>query len=126
MGACEHWHGDPESLELTWGAARRFQLTARVGGPDVGAALDALLRRWRVHLGEVSGVDDPDSAAVVLWPSRDIDGIRALLDHGFPPRSVEPTAGGASAEVDGIFDDDPMCMLTTVWVSAQARKNGSQ
>ena len=39
---------------------------------------------------------------------------------------VEPTAGGASAEVDGIFDDDPMCMLTTVCVSAQARKNGSQ
>jgi hypothetical protein len=40
--------------------------------------------------------------------------------------SVEPTAGGASAEVDGIFDDEPMCMLTTVPVSAQARKNGSQ
>ena len=40
--------------------------------------------------------------------------------------SVEPTAGGASADVDGIFDDDPMCMLMTVPVSAQARKNGSQ
>src|SRR5271155_493384 len=37
---------------------------------------------------------------------------------------VEPTAGGASAEVDGIFDDEPMCMLTTVLVSAHARKNG--
>ena len=40
--------------------------------------------------------------------------------------SVDPTAGGASAEVDGIFDELPMCMLTTVWVSAQARKKGSQ
>src|ERR1700674_1881093 len=40
--------------------------------------------------------------------------------------SVDPTAGGASAEVEGIFDDEPMCMLTTVPVSAQARKNGSQ
>src|SRR3954449_12099412 len=40
--------------------------------------------------------------------------------------SVEPTAGGASGDVDGIFDDDPMCMLMTVPVSAQARKNGSQ
>ena len=43
-----------------------------------------------------------------------------------PNVSVEPTAAGASAEVDGIFDDDPMCMLMTVPVSAQARKNGSQ
>jgi GNAT superfamily N-acetyltransferase len=88
LGGCEHWHGDAESLELTWGAARRFQLTARVGGPDVGVALDGLLRSWRVHLDEIPGVDDPDSAAVVLWPSRDIDGVRALLDHGLAPRSV--------------------------------------
>ena len=40
--------------------------------------------------------------------------------------SVEPTAGGASADVDGIFDDEPMCMHTTVSVSAHAAKNGSQ
>src|SRR5437899_12216963 len=39
---------------------------------------------------------------------------------------VEPTAGGASAEVDGIFDDDPMCMQMTVPVSSHAAKNGSQ
>src|SRR6266576_1159509 len=40
--------------------------------------------------------------------------------------SVDPTAGGASFDVDGIFDDDPMCMHTTVPVSAHAAKNGSQ
>ena len=40
--------------------------------------------------------------------------------------SVEPTAGGASGDVDGIFDDEPMCMLTTVPVSSHASKNGSQ
>src|SRR5436190_3451882 len=40
--------------------------------------------------------------------------------------SVEPTAGGASFDVDGIFDDEPMCMQTTVPVSAHAWKNGSQ
>ena len=40
--------------------------------------------------------------------------------------SVEPTAGGASAEVDGIFDELPMCMFTMVCVSLQARKKGSQ
>jgi hypothetical protein len=30
------------------------------------------------------------------------------------------------ADVDGIFDDEPMCMHTTVSVSAHAAKNGSQ
>ena len=48
--SCEHWDGEPDSLELTWGAARRFQLTPHVGGPDVAAALDGLLARWRGHL----------------------------------------------------------------------------
>ena len=32
----------------------------------------------------------------------------------------------ASGDVDGILEDDPMCMHTTVSVSAHARKNGSQ
>src|SRR5260370_15955700 len=40
--------------------------------------------------------------------------------------SVDPTPAGASGDVDGIFDDDPMCMQTTVSVSAHAAKNGSQ
>ena len=40
--------------------------------------------------------------------------------------SVEPTAAGASADVDGIFDDEPMCMQTTVSVSSHAARNGSQ
>jgi hypothetical protein len=39
---------------------------------------------------------------------------------------VEEMIKGASGEVDGIFEDDPMCMQTTVSVSAQAVKNGSQ
>ena len=36
------------------------------------------------------------------------------------------SAGGASGEVDGIREELPMCMFTTVCVSAQASKNGSQ
>ena len=40
--------------------------------------------------------------------------------------SEEPTAAGASADVDGIFELEPMCMLTTIDVSSQAAKNGSQ
>jgi GNAT superfamily N-acetyltransferase len=88
VGACEHWHGAPGSLELTWGAARRFQLAVQVGGPEVAAALDGLLGLWRVHLAGVAGADDPDSAAVVTWPSRDVDGIETLLRRGFAPRGV--------------------------------------
>ncbi len=87
-GSCEHWDGAPDSLELTWGAARRFQLTAQVGGPDVAAALDELLAQWRVHLVGLPGADDPDSAAVVSWPSRDVDGVATLLRRGFAPRGV--------------------------------------
>jgi len=43
-----------------------------------------------------------------------------------PKLSVAATATGASPEVAGIFDDDPMCMHTVVPVSWQAAKNGSQ
>ena len=36
------------------------------------------------------------------------------------------TAGGASGEAAGIWELDPMCMFTTVPVSWQTAKNGSQ
>src|SRR5207237_3022294 len=39
---------------------------------------------------------------------------------------VEPTAGGASADVEGIFDPDPLCIQMTVPVSSHAATNGSQ
>src|SRR5262245_18908497 len=38
---------------------------------------------------------------------------------------VDPTSGGASGDVEGIFDDEPMCMFTTTWHSLQASKKGS-
>src|SRR4051812_34877180 len=40
--------------------------------------------------------------------------------------SVELTMNGASGDVDGIFELDPMCMHSTVPVSWQAVKNGAQ
>ncbi len=40
--------------------------------------------------------------------------------------SVAATPVGASGEVAGMRDDDPMCMLIVVCVSSQAAKNGSQ
>jgi hypothetical protein len=87
-GSCAHWSAAPESLDSTWGAARQFQLTARLAGPDAGGALDELLSRWRDHLGTVPGAGDQDTAAVVTWPSRDVSGVRALLSHGLVPLAV--------------------------------------
>jgi GNAT superfamily N-acetyltransferase len=87
-GSCEHWVGPPGSMDLAWGAARRFQLTPQVAGPDVTDALDRLLSLWRDHLAEQPHSDDQDTAAVVTWPSRDIAGVAALLRHGFAPLAV--------------------------------------
>ena len=61
-----------------WGAARRFQLTPQIAEPDVAGALDDVLPQWRDHLAAVPGTDDEDTAALVMWPSRDIDGIRSI------------------------------------------------
>ncbi len=88
VGTCEHWAGAPGSLELTWGAARRFQLTPQIAGPDVPAALDGLLARWRDHLAAVPGAAEEDTAVVITWPARDVDGPLALLRHGLAPRAV--------------------------------------
>jgi GNAT superfamily N-acetyltransferase len=88
VGICEHWEGQPDDLDLAWGAARRFQLTAWTAGSSRGAALDQLLSLWREHLAGLPGADDEDTAAVVNWPCRDIDGIAALVNHGLAPFGV--------------------------------------
>jgi hypothetical protein len=87
-GTCQHLDGSPESLDLTWGAARRFHLTVRLAGLDAVTALDQLLSLWRDHLDGVPGADGEDAAAIVTWPSRDIDGAATLLRHGLAPLSV--------------------------------------
>jgi GNAT superfamily N-acetyltransferase len=90
-GSCAHWEGEADALDLTWGAARRFELTAWVtgpGGPDVTSALDTLLEQWREHLAELPDAAAADTAAVVTWPSRDVDGAAALLRRGFAPLAV--------------------------------------
>jgi GNAT superfamily N-acetyltransferase len=104
IGACKHWEGAPGSLDLCWGAARRFQLSARVAGPDVAADLDRLLSQWRDHLTRVPGAGTPDSAAVVTWPSRDIDGVRPLLRHELTPLTVAAVRGprGSARPGDGL------------------------
>jgi GNAT superfamily N-acetyltransferase len=99
LGTCEHWTGEPGSLDLTWGAARRFHLTPQVAGPDVAATLDGLLARWRDHLAALPDAAEADTAAVITWPTRDIDGAQPLLGHGLAPRAViaARTAGRRAA-----------------------------
>jgi GNAT superfamily N-acetyltransferase len=88
FGICRHWKGRPGSLDLTWGATRRFRLHASAAGPDVAGAMDQLLSLWRDHLGGMSGAAADDTAAVVDWPSRDITGVASLMRHGLSPLTV--------------------------------------
>ena len=88
VASCGHWTGEPGSLELCWGTARRFGLTPRIAGPDVTGALDALLSAWRDHLSTQPGLDDGETSATVSWPSRDVEGVAALLHHGMQPMAV--------------------------------------
>ena len=81
-GYCRHVHLRPESLELAWGAASQFALTPWVAGPDIGDGLGQLLERWRSHLIRQQDAADGDSEATVRWPSRDVSGVRVLLEHG--------------------------------------------
>ena len=51
-------------------------------------ALGRLLALWRDHLAELPETGDEDTAAIVNWPSRDVDGIATLLRHGLDPLEV--------------------------------------
>jgi len=99
-GYCRHMHVRPGSLELAWGAASQFALTPWVAGPDVGNGLGQLLERWRSHLARQQDAADEDSEAMVRWPSRDVGGVRVLLEHGLRPLTVV-AARAAGRAIDG-------------------------
>lgn len=88
VASCERWEGEPGSIDLSWGTARRFRLIPAITGPDVSAAIESLISQWREHLAEAHDTDGEDTAALVAWPSRDVEGVRVLLRHGLAPRSV--------------------------------------
>jgi GNAT superfamily N-acetyltransferase len=115
-GACRHSTPAPESLDLTWGAAHRFELAVQIGGPDIATPLDLLLSQWREHLDGVPGTNDADSAAVITWPSRDIGGVKTLVSRGFAPLAViaaRPTRyGSGSAAIER--NDDTVQMPSDV------------
>jgi GNAT superfamily N-acetyltransferase len=85
---CEHSEAAPGSLDTAWGTERRYQLAPQITGPDIGGTLDRVLGQWRDHLAGLPGADSQDTAAVITWPSRDIDGVRALVGRGFAPLGV--------------------------------------
>jgi len=47
-------------------------------------------------------------------------------DMALPNVNAEATSAGASGDVEGIFDDEPMCIWMDTPCSAHAAKNGSQ
>jgi GNAT superfamily N-acetyltransferase len=76
----------PGAAPSLWSARDAWELFPLVGD-DVGDGLDALLRAWRGLL-DATGVPGRDSSCTVTWPSRDAEGTRVLLAHGFVPLSV--------------------------------------
>jgi GNAT superfamily N-acetyltransferase len=71
---------DPDSLLPTWGALRTHGLTWQPGWD-----LPALLDEWETRL---TGVDDPDTAAIVTLPSHETADALPLVHHGFAPLVV--------------------------------------
>jgi GNAT superfamily N-acetyltransferase len=98
FGICEHWAGTADSLDLTWGAAHRYQLRVLVADLADPAPLDRLLSAWREHLRGIGGAGDEDSSAVVTWPSRDVGGVKSLLAHGLAPLAVIAARAAAAAK----------------------------
>jgi GNAT superfamily N-acetyltransferase len=93
---------DPGSMGATWTALRSHGLLAHVAGDDPAAALGALLDAWEPQLGPPG---DAETAAEVLWPSRDTAVVLALTRRGFTPAvavAVAPTGRAAAAPVPGL------------------------
>jgi hypothetical protein len=88
FGTCRHAEPGPGETGLSWGMARRFELAPRVVGPDAASALGRLISLWRDHLADTPGSGDDDTAAVISWPSRDIEGVATLQRHGLRPLAV--------------------------------------
>lgn len=71
-----------------WAWWREYRISPRVGGPDPVAAMDALLSRWSESVLADAEPEDPESAAMVNWPSRDLAMTRLFLDRGLTPMRV--------------------------------------
>ena len=71
-----------------WNALDDHRLLARVGGPDPVGAMDALLAGWAEAVQADALPEDRESAASVVWPSRDTAMTPLFLDRGLGPQRV--------------------------------------
>ena len=81
VASTELMESAPDSLMATWNSLRRHTLRVRLAGADLGPLLD----RWEEHLAKVVTPGDDDTAAQIIWPSRDTAAVPALVRHGFAP-----------------------------------------
>jgi predicted N-acetyltransferase YhbS len=79
---------DLTGMAATWGAADQHRLLPRVAGPEPEAAMAGLLARWCDLVRARATPDDPDSEAVLTWPSRDAGMAQLLLGYGLVPLAV--------------------------------------
>ncbi|MFC7617970.1 GNAT family N-acetyltransferase [Actinokineospora soli] len=95
------------SLSRTWQPARRHRLDVRLAGPDQAGDLGKLVDRWLADLpAETAG--DPDCAAVVDLPSRDVAAVPALIARGFVPVAVAAVRRASSpTPADGVRPATP-------------------
>jgi GNAT superfamily N-acetyltransferase len=85
-GVVTRWVAGPGMPPWLWSAATTYELQPVIG--HAGApGMDAVLRAFRQWLDRV-GDRGPDTAASVIWPSRDVDCVRVFLDHGLQPLTV--------------------------------------
>ncbi|WP_433798855.1 N-acetyltransferase family protein [Actinomycetospora sp. CA-084318] len=85
-GVVTHHTWPAGSGPLLWSAAQVSELHPVVGAAG-HAPLHALVEAWRGRLLPAV-LREPDSAATVTWPSRDVVATRVFLDHGLVPLAV--------------------------------------
>lgn len=85
-GVVTHHTWPAGSGPLLWSATQVSELHPVIGAAG-HAPLHALVDAWRGRLLPVV-LAEPDSAATITWPSRDVVATRVFLDHGLVPLAV--------------------------------------
>jgi GNAT superfamily N-acetyltransferase len=79
---------DPDHLGAAYRTLRQHRLTLLAAGERAAAAAAAVLTRWEHHLAEHANPVDPETAALIVLPSRDHTAVAALVAHHFTPSAV--------------------------------------
>jgi ribosomal protein S18 acetylase RimI-like enzyme len=88
-----------------------------VTGDNASDALDILLIQWRFILHQQDGTSTPDSTAVVMWPSREVRGINALLAHGLQPRVALALCDSSPVHISPGHGCDPEVIIRSAGYS---------